>query len=288
MADFMDSEPTYNTSVIRSQMAPQTKFDNIMFDSERHPSGVYDVPASTSTTPGVSRVAPPEFATHVKVDVEDDDDDDAFGDAAVIVPTQSRHLYKQPNTVKCTYQNTDELSAKAQPRLSINLDLYRDLLEGDRDSSSANERVDSSRSSDSSSSRRVHAPTLPPRTQSMIDELASPAAHDDDVTRPHSLLVNMTEEAVVNASRVASPVQSQRSTLQSQTSCTSQTNSPMYSSPASENAGGNLTREQSVSDTSTDYYRSMLRHQPVSGVYDNNLDNMPSSPYCMKQAGFPY
>ena len=203
------------------------------------------------------------------------------------MPTQSHHLYKQPNTAKCTYQNTDELSAKAPPRLSINLDLYRDLLEGDRDSSSANERVDSSRSSDSSSSRRVHAPTLPPRTQSMIDELASPAAHDDDVTRPHSLLVNMTEEAVVNASRVASPVQSQRSTLQSQTSCTSQASSPMYASPANENAGS-LTREQSVSDTSTDYYRSMLRHQPVSGVYDNNLDNMPSSPYCMKQAGFPY
>lgn len=294
---FVDVEPTYRTEVIRSQKAPNTKFDNIMFDSDRHPSGVYDVPASASTTPGVSRVAPPDFASHVKVDVEDDDDDDTFADANVIVPTEAQNLYKNIPNTNAKHQRSDEASALTPPaRLSLNLDLYADLLEGDRSSSNStlpeqaksNDFAESRLQMEPFSTQRV-PPSLPPRTQSMLDEMDLPAHDDDDddVTRPQSLLVSSTSEAG-DASSSVSPSQSHRSTLHSQASNTSVNAASSNSSPQTSSQKINMTVYDDVANTTTDYYRSMLRHQPVSGVYDNNMENMPNSPYCLQPSNFPY
>ena len=95
--DSESMQPTYNSHVIRSRLAPATgKFDNIRYDYERHPSGVYDVPASTNTTPACTLVGAPAFSSSkVKVDIEADDEDEyeAFATqaaaASVIVPTQT-------------------------------------------------------------------------------------------------------------------------------------------------------------------------------------------------------
>ena len=79
------------------------KFDNIRYDYERHPSGVYDVPASTNTTPACTLVGAPAFSsTKVKVDIEADDEDEyeAFASKAtaapVIVPTQNVVVASKP------------------------------------------------------------------------------------------------------------------------------------------------------------------------------------------------
>ena len=147
--NFRDSmQPTYNSNVVRSRHAPVTgRFDNIRYDSERHPSGVYDVPASTATTPGGSHVAQPAFpSAKVKVDVEPDEEDEyaAFASPTttpVIVVTQSVALGSAP-------------APRPRPKLQILSNSFANAY------------------AITDVTTETTKPPLPPRTESMVEEMA--------------------------------------------------------------------------------------------------------------------
>ena len=238
---------------IRSRLAPATgKFDNIRYDYERHPSGVYDVPASTNTTPACTLVGAPAFSsTKVKVDIEADDEDEyeAFASKAtaapVIVPTQNVVVASKP-------------PIKPRPKLQLLTNPSTGAY------AIADVTVD------------VTKPPLPPRSESMVEEMARKLQQVRGLQEPaESVLVDV--ESGSDADNIAQTPQTSDTVQYAQilhSVSSSQSGSPPRDAPA----------ETPADDmTSSDYYRRRVEHQPVSGCYDNNMEDLPKSPYCLYQ-----
>ena len=285
---FKDIDPTYNSTVLRSDKAPPLKFDNIMYDAERHPSGVYDVPRSNTTTPGVSRVAPPEFASHVRVEIENDDDDGSLAPTTPSVfnadetseNTTGAHSYTNMNadidasqsqnggssliTPTYAYTYMDKPPTKAESYVTLN-----------GDSTGQPKTVLGNKS----------PPQLPPRSQSMLagmdmDSKENQTSHSNAVEsqtqtqRKSSTLFDTQKQPQVHIySEVNKPTASSNGDINSLSTSRQTSQADQNATPSTD----------SVFEPDTDYYRSLQRNMLVSGNYDNNMSNVPNSPYCFKQ-----